>query len=132
MGVRLVSSLVTNNLQNNYFLFVFNRRKKLIHVWNNLRVSKWLQHFHLWKNICKIDMHSYHSPDTETWAPMYFFFAFIFLFCVISSSLLPPSDSSASKCCCSFVSVTSVFLFLPFLREAIFFWVKNKQVIRHI
>lgn len=72
------------------------------------------------------------SPDIETWAPMYFFFAFFFIFCAISSSLLLPSDGSASECCSSFVSVTSsVFLFSPFLREAIFFWVKNKHVVRH-
>jgi len=28
--------------------FVFSKRKKLIQVWNNLRVSKWWQNFHFW------------------------------------------------------------------------------------
>ncbi len=30
--------------------FMFNRRKKIIQVWNNLRVSKWWQNFHFWVN----------------------------------------------------------------------------------
>ncbi len=30
--------------------FVFNIRKKLIQVWNDMRVSKWWQHFHFWVN----------------------------------------------------------------------------------
>jgi len=30
--------------------FVFNRRKKLIQVWNKLRVSKLWQRFHFWVN----------------------------------------------------------------------------------
>ncbi len=31
--------------------FVFNRIKKLIQVWNNLRVSKWWQNFNFWWTI---------------------------------------------------------------------------------
>ncbi len=30
--------------------FVFNIRKKLIKVWNDMRVSKWWQNFHFWVN----------------------------------------------------------------------------------
>ncbi len=30
--------------------FVLNIRKKLIKVWNNLRVSEWWQNFHFWVN----------------------------------------------------------------------------------
>ncbi len=30
--------------------FVFSRTKKLIQVWNYLRVSKWWQNFHFWVN----------------------------------------------------------------------------------
>ncbi len=30
--------------------FVFFRRKKLIQVWNNLKVTKWWQNFHFWVN----------------------------------------------------------------------------------
>jgi len=32
------------------YSFVFNRINKLIHVSNNIRVSKWWQHFHFWVN----------------------------------------------------------------------------------
>ncbi len=30
--------------------FMFNTRKKLIQVWNDMRVSKWSQKFHFWVN----------------------------------------------------------------------------------
>ncbi len=30
--------------------FVFNIKKRLIQVWNDMRVSKWWQNFHFWVN----------------------------------------------------------------------------------
>jgi len=45
-------TVVTNILQNIYiYFFVFNRKKKLILVWNILKVRKLLQHFHFGVNI---------------------------------------------------------------------------------
>ncbi len=41
-----VNCLITNILQND--LFMFNKRNKLIQVWNNMRVSKCFLHF--WVN----------------------------------------------------------------------------------
>ncbi len=32
------------------YYFVFSIRNKFIQVWNNMRVSKWWQHFHVWVN----------------------------------------------------------------------------------
>ncbi len=35
--------------------FVFSIRKKLIPVWNDMRMNKWWQHFHFWVNYFFID-----------------------------------------------------------------------------
>jgi len=51
-SMAIVNFLIANILWN-IFVCVFNRRKKLIQVWNNLKMSKW-QHSHFWVNYsCK-------------------------------------------------------------------------------